>query len=256
MESKLIGDPQFVGLDNYLSVIKDSLYSQALVNTLIVGIGTFLARFALGLVIALSINEIKNKVLKASTQSVTYLPYLLSWAVVGGMWITILSNTGMLNAFLRMILGDTFQPMVFMAEARFARAIMIFTGAWKDAGYYAVLFLAAIVSIDQTIYEAAAIDGASRMKQILLITIPNLTGTMKVIAVLGSMSVLRNFDQIFIMGNASIFDEVKNLLYLIYQNGITEFKVGIATAGATLLLILTFIISYIVRKLTRYDKYD
>lgn len=254
MESKLIGGGKFVGFDNYLKVLKDSMYAQALVNTLVVGIGTFVLQFVLGLMLAVGINEVKNKVFKASVQSVTYLPYLLSWSVVGGMWITMLSATGIFNAIVQTIAGPAYHPMVFMAEAKFAREIMILTGAWKGAGYYAVLFMAAIVSIDPSIYEAAAIDGASRFKQIIFIMVPNLSSTMKVILVLGSMSVLRNFDQIFIMGNSSIYDEVRNLLYLIYKNGITEFKVGIATAGATLLLILTFIISYIVRKLTKYDE--
>lgn len=131
---------------------------------------------------------------------------------------------------------------------------MIFTGAWKGAGYYAVLFLAAIVGIDPAIYESASIDGASRLCQITRITIPNIVPTMKVVIVLGAMGVLRNFDQIYIMGTASILDKVRNLLYLIYTQGITQFKVGPATAAATLVLIGTLIISAVVRKVIRYDE--
>jgi putative aldouronate transport system permease protein len=85
------------------------------------------------------------------------------------------------------------------------------------------------------------------------ITIPNIVPTMKVVAVLAAMGVLRNFDQIFIMANSSILDEVRNLLYLIFNDGIIQFKIGLATSAATLVLIATMIISFTVRRLTRYD---
>lgn len=256
-ESKLIGSPEFVGISNYIGVLKNPLYMQALENTIVVGLFTFIVQFALGLIIALSLSEIKNNFVKSSIQSVTYLPNLLSWAIVGGMWITILSPSGMVNGILRSIYGGDFSPIIFMSEPKYARTIMVLTGAWKGSGYYAVLFMAAIVNIDQSIYEAANIDGATRLKQMTYITIPNLVSTMKVIIVLGSMGFLRNFDQIFIMSNSSIHEKVRNLLYLIYTDGITKFKVGTATAAATLVLILTFIISTIVRKITKYDQtYD
>jgi len=253
-ESKLIGTPKFVGLANYKEVLANPLYLNALENTIVVGLLTFIVQFVFGLLIALSLNEIKSKFIKSTIQSVTYLPNLLSWAIVGGMWITILSPSGMVNAMRQIIYGAGTSPVVFMSEPKYARTIMVLTGAWKGAGYFAVLFIAAIVSINQSIYESARIDGASRLKQIIYITIPNLVSTMKVITVLGSMSILRNFDQIFVMGNSLIYDKVRNLLYLIYTDGIVNFKVGLATAAATIVLIATFLLSTFVRKITRYDE--
>ncbi len=250
---KILGGSQFVGLENYINIAKNPLYMNALGNSLAVGIGTFLLQFVWGLLIALLLNEIKSKVSKSLIQTVTYIPNLLSWAVVGGLWITILSPTGLVNGILKMLQGDAFRPIVFMAEPAFAKGIMIFTGAWKGAGYYAALFLAAIVSIDPNIYEAASIDGASRLKQMMKITLPNIVPTMKVVAVLAAMGVLRNFDQIFMMANSSILDEVRNLLYLIFNDGIIQFKIGLATSAATLVLLATMIISFTVRRLTRYD---
>jgi len=253
-ESKLIGTPRFVGFANYKEVLANPLYMNALENTIIVGVLTFIVQFVFGLLIALALNEIKSRFIKSTIQSVTYLPNLLSWAIVGGMWITILSPSGMVNALRQIILGEGTSPIVFMSEPKYARTIMVLTGAWKGAGYFAVLFIAAIVSINQSIYESARIDGASRLKQIVYITIPNLVSTMKVIVVLGSMSILRNFDQIFVMGNSLIYDKVRNLLYLIYNDGIVNFKVGLATAAATIVLIATFLLSTFVRKITRYDE--
>lgn len=254
---KILGGSEFAGMDNYVNVTTSSTYQQALGNSLIVGIGTFLLQFVLGLVIALLLNEVKNKVARSLIQTVTYIPYLLSWAVVGGLWITIFSPTGMINGILEMFSSGDFQPIVFMSEPIFARGIMIFTGAWKGAGYFAALFLAAIVSLDASIYEAAQIDGASRLQQIMRITLPQIKPTMKIVTVLSAMGVLRNFDQIFIMGNPSINDKVQNLLVLIYNDGILKFDVGTATAAATLVLLVTMLISFVVRKLIGYDQaYD
>lgn len=250
---KMLGGATFCGLQNYKEVISNPQYGQAFINSLIVGIGSFALAFVWGLAIALLLNEVRSKVMKSVIQSVTYIPYLLSWSVVGGLWMMLFAPTGMVNGILELFAGSDFQPIVFMSEPQYARVILIFTNAWKHAGYYAVLFLAAIVGIDPSIYESASIDGASRLRQICQITVPNIVPTMKVVIVLGAMGVLRNFDQVFIMGTASILDKVRNLLYLIYTQGITQFKVGPATAGATLVLVGTLAISAIVRKVIRYD---
>lgn len=252
-ESKLIGTPEFVWLDNYKAVLVDSRYAQAMVNSLIIGIGTFIVQFILGIVIALCLNELKNKIAKSVIQTFTYLPNLLSWAVVGGMWRAIFASNGMVNGFLQAFhfIGDS--PVIFMSELSLTHGIMIFTGAWKGAGYFAVLFLTAIVSIDPAIYEAAMIDGASRVRQIRSITVPALIPTMKVITVLSAMSLLRNFDQVFVMSNSVILDKARTLLLHIYTEGIQKFQIGTATAAATLVLLATMLISFVVRKLIRYD---
>lgn len=253
-EVKLLGNSQFVGIANYLSILQDSQYRQALVNSLIVGGGTFLVQFVWGLVVAILLNEIKNKVRRSLFQTVTFIPYLLSWSVVGGLWITIFSPSGMVNGILRLFSGADFTPTVFMSEEAYARTIMIFTGAWKGAGYYAALFMAAIVGVDEALYESARLDGASRIQQLRYITIPVIAPTMKVVAVLGVMGILRNFDQIFVMMNAAISDKVKNLLVLIYEQGILQFKVGSATAAATIVLAATLLITMVTKKLLRYDE--
>lgn len=254
---KLLGGSEFVGFENYRNVTTNPQYTQAFINSITVGVGTFLLQFVWGLTIALLLNEVKRKVTKSAVQTVTYIPNLLSWSVVGGLWISMFAPAGLINGFLELILGEGHKSVVFMAEPALARGIMIFTGAWKSAGYYAALFLAAIVGIDPTIYEAAAIDGASRLKQIKMITLPGIAPTMKVITVLAAMGVLRNFDQIFIMQNSNILDKIRNLLYLIYTEGIIKFKIGPATAAATIVLIATALISFFVRRLTHYDdSYD
>lgn len=250
-KNKLIGTPEFIGITNYTEVIKDYQFKQAFENSLIIGIGTQVLAFVLSILLAVGLNEIKNKFSKSTMQTVTYLPNLFSWTVVGGMWIFVLSSNGLINSILSVLKHDSVQ---FLADTNYSQAIMILTGTWKSIGYYAVLFLASIVSIDPSIFEAAQIDGASRVKQIIKIIIPQIIPTMKVIIVLGTMGLLRNFDQVFVMSNPTIMDKVRTLLLYIYTEGITQFKVGKATAAATVVLIATLLISFIVRKLIKYDE--
>lgn len=253
-EIKLLGNASFVGWKNYQTIFASPVYSQAFVNTLIVGVGTFLLQTAWGLVLALAMSELRKKLSRSFFQTISYIPNLLSWSVVGSIWITLLSPTGLLNSLLEMVGGEEFRTIVFMSERNYARSIMIFTGAWKGAGYTAALLMAAIVAIDPTLYEAASIDGATRFQQITRITVPCIVPTIKTVVVLGVMGILRNFDQIFIMSNSSILDKVRNLLYLIYNDGIVQFKVGPASAAATIVLLATMVISFFVRRLIGYDK--
>lgn len=252
-KNKLIGRPEFVGLANYKAIFKDYQFKQSFVNSFVMGIGTQVLSFVMSLILALSINEIRRKSVKEVMQTVTYLPNLFSWTVVGGMWVYILSTNGLLNGLIGLFGHQSIQ---FMAEEKYAQNIMILTGAWKSLGYYALLFLASIVSIDTSVFEAAEIDGASRIKQITSIILPELIPTMKVIIVLGTMGLLRNFDQVFVMENASILDKIRTLLLYIYTEGITKFRVGTATAAATVVLVSTIVITFIVRKLIRYDEVD
>lgn len=253
-EIKLLGNATFVGWKNYETIFASPVYSQAFINTFVVGAGTFIVQTVWGLVLAVGMSELRHKISRSFFQTISYIPNLLSWSVVGSIWITLLAPNGLVNAVLEEIIGEGYRTIVFMSERNYARGIMIFTGAWKGAGYTAALLMAAIVAIDPTLYEAASIDGATRFQQITKITVPCIVPTIKTVVVLGVMGILRNFDQIYIMSNSSILDKVRNLLYLIYTDGIVQFKVGPASAAACIVLLATMVVSFSVRKLIGYDK--
>jgi len=117
-----------------------------------------------------------------------------------------------------------------------------------------VLLLASVVSIDPSVFEAARIDGASRMKQIRYIIIPQVWPTIKTLLVLGATGVLRNFDQVLIMNRPATKDGIRTLLLYIYEEGITKMRIGTATSAATVVLLITFIITFTTRRLARYDQ--
>lgn len=250
-ENKLIGPPEFAGLQNYKNLFGDYQFWQAFVNSFLIGFFTQLFTFILALILALSLCEVSHKWIRTTIQTFSYLPNLFSWAVVGGLWITILSNTGLVNGILNLMGHKSVQ---FMAIPALAQPVMVLTAAWKYMGYYGLLFIASIVSIDGTVFEAAQIDGASRFRQLIHITLPELIPTMKVIILLGTMGLLQNFDQVFVMENSMILDKVRTLLLYIYNNGITQFKVGLATAGASVILVATLVMTLAVRKIIHYDE--
>ncbi len=248
---RLIGAPSFIGLANYEFVLSDPIFLMSMRNSVLVGTVSLLINLAVAIVLAISVNEIRNRFSKSLIQTVTFLPFLFSWTVVGGMWLQILAHNGMVNNFLDAV-GLARLP--FFTSPAWGRPVILFTNAWKQAGYFIVLLLASVVSIDPTIYEAARIDGASRMKQILYIIVPQVWPTVKTLLVLGATGVLRNFDQVLMMNRPATKDGIRTLLLYIYEEGITKMKIGTATAAATAVMIITLGITIVVRRLAKYDQ--
>lgn len=249
--NRLMRPRPFVGLANYADVLADPDFFQAIVNSLIIGAADMALYFGLSLLLALGINELRLRVLRRTVQTIAYLPYLFSWSVIAGVWILVFDDQGMVNALLG-VLGA--KRIVFLAEPSLARPLIIGMGVWRSIGYFALLFTVAITGIDPALYESAEIDGAGRMRQIRSITIPSLADTMKVIAVLLAMGVLTHFDEMYVMQNAANKGQIKTLLLYVFEKGIIQFKTGLATAGAVLVMIGSLAFVAATRKVMRYDR--
>ncbi|MCM3628470.1 ABC transporter permease subunit [Paenibacillus glycanilyticus] len=250
---KLMGDRPYVGFANYSAVLHDSLFWDAVVNTLVIGGGILCFSFVAPLAIALSLNEVLRTWFKKAAQMILYVPHLLSWVVVGGIWIFMLSpDSGIIN----MILVHVFhmKPINFMADSGWARWILILLATWKEMGYTCILFLAGIVSINPSLYEAARMDGASRWKQLIYVTIPQLSNTMKVVFLLNTLGILRIFDEVFILRNPTIAAKVDVLMMYTFQKGILEIQLGPAAAASFFVLLLTLALTLVVRRITRFDE--
>ncbi|GMK44352.1 protein lplB [Paenibacillus glycanilyticus] len=250
---KLMGDRPYVGFANYSAVLHDSLFWEAVINTLVIGGGILCFSFVAPLVIALSLNEVLRTWFKKAAQMILYVPHLLSWVVVGGIWIFMLSpDSGIIN----MILVHVFhmKPINFMADSGWARWILILLATWKEMGYTCILFLAGIVSINPSLYEAARMDGATRWKQLIYVTIPQLSNTMKVVFLLNTLGILRIFDEVFILRNPTIAAKVDVLMMYTFQKGILEIQLGPAAAASFFILLLTLAMTLVVRRITRFDE--
>ncbi|MFS0821512.1 ABC transporter permease subunit [Bacillus sp. 1P02SD] len=251
-EFRLIGDRPFVGLENYITVLNDPIFWRVLVNTVMIGGGILMIGFVFPIIVAISLNEVIRASFKKFTQMVIYIPHLFSWVVVGGIWIYLLSpDGGLVNEIIKAFGGE---PVHFFTKEEYARPLMILSAIWKDMGYTCILYLAAIVSINPSLYEAARIDGASRWHEIKHIMLPSLIPTMKVVFLLNLLGVLKIFDQIFVMRNPAITRKVDVLMTYTYEKGILEFQMGIATAASFIVIIATLILTLVARKITRFDE--
>ncbi|GAB1481812.1 polygalacturonan/rhamnogalacturonan ABC transporter permease [Treponema sp.] len=250
-ENRLIGKRPFAGLDNYRVVVSDPDFIQSVKNSLIIGLSDMVLYFFLSLLLALILNEVISIFIRKTSQTIAYLPYLFSWSVIGGVWALVFDLRGMANLALGFF---GIEPIFFLAEPSLARPLVIGMGVWRSIGYFSLLYAVAIVGISPSLYEAARIDGAGRLKQIRKIIIPALGSTMKTIAVLLAIGVLTHFDEIYVMVNPANRQYIRSLLLYVYETGILNFKAGTASAGAALVMAGTLIITALTRRLIKYDE--
>lgn len=248
---KLFGPKPYIGWDNYVTAWHDPEFWQVVRNTLIIGVGSLVAGFLPPIIIAVALNELLRVTFKKFVQTVVYLPHLFSWVVIGGIWIYLLTPSGgLVNEILKRLGGSS---VGFLTDPSWARAVMILLPVWKGMGFAAIIYLASITSINPTLYEAARIDGANRFQQIYQITIPLLVPTMKVVLILDVLGLLRTFDQIYVMRNAVIQSKIDVLMTYVFDTGITNFKIGYASAVSVMVLVATLVITAITTVISRYE---
>jgi putative aldouronate transport system permease protein len=253
-EFRLLGGSEWVGTENYVVAWNDAKFWQVVRNTLLIGGGILTFGFFPPIIIALSLNEVQKLVFKKLAQTTVYLPHLFSWVVIGGMWIYLLSPSGgLVNELLGLL---NVGPIRFLTNTDWARTMMIGLPIWKDAGYAAIIYLASITSISPTLYEAARIDGASRFQQAYQITLPLLSGTMKVVFMLNILGLLRIFDQIFVMRNGVTQRGIDVLMTYVYDLGIQQYELGRASAISVMVLLATLAMTAVVWRITGFGRVD
>lgn len=199
----IFGITDFIGLENFKTIFSDALFFQAFRNTLIISLANLITGMVLAITFSLLLNEIRPGPFKKFTQTVVYLPHFLSWVVVASLFSLFLSpDGGIVNEFIKLCGG---KPVYFMISEKWWRSIFIFVNRWKETGWNAIIYLAALSGIDPQLYEAAAMDGAGRLKQTWHITIPCLMSTIMVVFILNLSRVLDIFQPIFVMYNPQVY---------------------------------------------------
>lgn len=187
---------EFVGLDNFKQIFEFKESYQVIINTFIIAVSKMVLGLIFPIIVALLLNEVHNMGVKKGIQTLVYLPHFLSWVTVAGMLRDILGMDGIVNMFLQKVFG--MDPIFFLGNAGMFRQIVVISDLWKGFGFGMIVYLAAISNIDQSLYEAAQIDGAGRWKQTLYVTIPCILPMVIVMATLSLGNVLNaGFDQIF-----------------------------------------------------------
>jgi putative aldouronate transport system permease protein len=246
------GSP-WIGFDNFQRLFEHYDFLRILKNTLLLGLYDLVFAFPAPIILALLLNEIRLVVYKRVVQTVIYMPHFLSWVIISGIAIGVLSpSSGFVNQFL-MMLG--LEPVYFLAENSFIRTVLVGSGLWRDVGYGTIVFLAAIAGINPDLYEAAEIDGANRWRQTLSITIPSLMPIIVILFLLRIGDFMDfGFERVYVFQNPFNVENSEILDTYIYKAGLRNMQYSYATAmglfKSVVGVILLFMANYLGRKTT------
>lgn len=231
---------KWVGLENfkYMFQLPDSL--QIFKNTIIIAVSKIIVGAIIPIIFALMLNEVKNKLFKKSVQTIVYMPYFISWVLLGSVFTTIFSLDGVVNQMLSKFGAE---PIMFLGSNDWFRKIIVGTDVWKNFGYNAIVYLAALMGIDATLYEAAAIDGASRWKQIVHVTLPALVPIIVLMTTLSLGNVLNaGFDQIYNLYSVPVYKTGDIIDTYVYRVGLQGMQYSLGTAVGLLKSVVSFIL--------------
>lgn len=219
---------EFVGLANFQYIFEMSDVKQVLVNTVVIAVGKIIGNIIVPLVFALLLNELCFHKIKRPIQTIVYLPYFLSWVILAKVVLNIFGYTGPVNQLIELFHGS---PVNFFGEPELFRPLVIGTDIWKGFGYNMVVYLAAILGVDQSLYEAAAMDGAGRFKRIWHVTMPGIRTTVALLAILSLGNVLNaGFDQIYNLYNPLVYSTGDIIDTWVYRSGLENLQFSLATA--------------------------
>jgi len=243
--SKSFTEQKWVGFKNFVELFHDERFYLVLRNTLAMSLMGLVAGFIIPITFAVLLNELRGKYFKRTVQTVSYLPHFVSWVVVAGIITKMLSMDGIVNELL-VNLHIIDAPIQFMAQGKYFWGIVTASDVWKETGWNAIIYLAAITGIDRELYEAARVDGAGRFRQIWNITLPGIRTTISVLLIMSIGHLIGiGFEKQFQLSNSLVTDysEVLDLYALKYGIQISRFSYGTAismfTSVVSIILLLT-----------------
>lgn len=226
---KGLSGSEWVGLDNFKQLFSGMYFLPVLKNTLIINFYKLLFGFPAPILLALMLNEVMKPMFKKVVQTISYLPHFLSWVVLSGLLIEILSpSRGPIN-YIITSLG--YKPVFFMASVDWFRTILVTSEIWKHVGFQTIIYLAAIAGINPEQYEAADVDGISRLRKMWYITLPSIAPVIVIMLILSSGSIINDdFEQVFNMLNAKVMSVGDVISTYTYSEGIAKMNYSYAAA--------------------------
>lgn len=219
-------DPLFVHFSQFF---RSPYFAQLLRNTLLISLYKLIWGMPFSILLAVAISEIGSKPFKRIAQTVTYMPHFLSWVIVYGITYALLSESmGLVNHVIRASTGTTVN---FLSEPRFFRGIIVGSEIWRDVGWGAIIYLAAISGIDPTLYEAARIDGASRTQMVFRITLPSIATVIVVLLTLRMGRILEaGFEQVYVFYNVRVYSVGDIIDTWVFRTGLEQWSFSLASA--------------------------
>ena len=238
-----ISGSEWVGLKDFKDFLTSPEFYVTLKNTLMLNVYSLLLEFPFAILLALMLNEVKNKYFKTIVQTASFIPYFIAIVVATGITVNILSpSTGVVNVFLEKL---GFERVYFLAKPEFFRGIFTGLNMWKTAGFNAVIYLAALTAVDEQLYEAAKIDGANKFQQLRHITIPAIIPTIVVMLVLKVGSMLNvAFETVLLLYQPATYETADVISTYVYRTGMLMQDFGLATAVGLFNAVVGFILVY------------
>lgn len=249
-------EQEWVGFDHFVTLFQDDMFYTVMRNTLAMSFMGLIAGFTVPIIFAVFLNEIRGMVFKRFAQTVSYLPHFVSWVVVAGIVTKMLSTeNGAVNELL-MFLGVINEPIQFMAKGELFWGIVTVSDIWKETGWNAIIYLAAIAGIGPELYEAAKVDGANRMQQIWHITLPGIRSTIIILLIMSIGHLISiGFEKQFLLGNNLVreYSQVLDLYALNYGLGMGRFSFGTAINifNSVISVLLLFTANGIFKRVTK-----
>jgi putative aldouronate transport system permease protein len=234
-------DQQWIGFDNFKYIFSMPGFSNILWNTLFIASMKIVGNLAVPLIFALLLNEVSCSLYKRSLQTAFYMPHFISWVALAGVILDILSpSSGIVN---NVITALGFKPVFFIGSPQVFPYMLAVTDVWKEFGWGSIIYLAAIIGIDPTYYEAAIMDGAGRWKQVIHVTIPLVAPIVMLMTVLSIGNILQaGFDQVFNLYSPQVYSTGDIIDTFVYRLGIIDVQFGPATAVGLFKSVISFIL--------------
>jgi len=241
----------WVGLQHFKRLLGDIQILNVFKNTILISLYKIFWLQPIPIILAILINEVRCKYFSKVVQTIYYLPHFLSWVIVSGLFLQILGPYGPINGTLQS-LGIIDGPIQFFQDSAFFRSLLVITGGWKEVGWNTIVYLAALTAIDPQLYEAAKIDGANKIKQIIYITIPSISSTILMLFTIRLGYIFdAGFDQVFNMYNPTLYETGDIIGTYVYRLGIGQMEYSFSAAVAVFEAVIGLAILFGANKICR-----
>lgn len=249
---KAFFDNSWVGFKHFeYFIFQSGDFLNLLRNSIVLSFLAMATTIPLAVLFAIVLYELRFRVFKRIVQTISYFPHFVSWAIVATIFFQFLSLEGWLNAWL-IKLGWLDNPYFFMGEPKLIWPILTLANVWKDVGWSSIVFLAAIASVDPSLYDAAYVDGASRWQRIWYVTIPGMMPTISIILVLSAGSILNTgFEQYYLMGSPATWEYSDVIDTYVVRYGLSMGQFSFATAVGLFKTVVSLVVLWIVNGLLR-----
>ena len=245
----VLGSP-WVGWKHFIKFFTSPDFSRVMLNTIILSLYKLMIAFPMPILFAILLNELHNMWYKRTVQTIAYLPHFISWVVIGNLVLILLSpKTGIISSFIMEIFGIRVN---FLMDPRYFRAVLVVSDIWKEMGWGAIVYLAALAGVDPTLYEAADIDGASRSRKMISITLPSIVNVIVIMLILRVGRILdAGFEQVLIMSNPLVNNVAEIIDTYVYKMGIEQAEYSYSTAANLFKSVVGLIMVLMVNSLAK-----